>query len=146
MRVVLDTNILVSAGWKPGGLEARVLEMVWSGGLLPFATQWTWAEYERVLRRRNFGALQAWVDSTLPRLDALLHWCVAYERLAVAKDEDDNRFLECAAAAGAAYLITGNGRHFPGEFAGARVRNARAFLLEFEAVHSVPAAHPAYRR
>jgi putative PIN family toxin of toxin-antitoxin system len=33
--------------------------------------------------------------------------------LQVAKDPDDNKFLECADAARADYLVTGNGRHFP---------------------------------
>jgi len=35
------------------------------------------------------------------------------ERLALCSDPDDDRFLECALAARAAFLVTGNVRHFP---------------------------------
>ena len=43
------------------------------------------------------------------------HAClvVPARRLEVALDPDDNRFLECADAARADYLVTGNQRHFP---------------------------------
>ena len=34
-------------------------------------------------------------------------------KLQIAKDPDDNKFLECADAARADSLITGNRRHFP---------------------------------
>ena len=40
-------------------------------------------------------------------------------------DDDDNRFLECAAAAGAEYLITGNLKHYPTTWNSCRVVNAR---------------------
>jgi predicted nucleic acid-binding protein len=34
-------------------------------------------------------------------------------RISASPDESDNRFLECAHASGADYLVTGNKRHFP---------------------------------
>lgn len=130
MRVVLDTNILVSAGWKADGLESRVLSAVLAGEITAIASEWTWAEYERVLRRPKFASIQTWVEATLAQLEARLEWHAVHERIAVASDEADNRFLECALAGGAAYLITGNCRHFPAEHGGVRVRNARQFLIE----------------
>jgi uncharacterized protein len=128
LRIVLDTNILVSAGLKPEGLEARVLAMVWAGELIPLATEWTWAEYDRVLRRKKFAALQDWMETALRRLERHVHWCVSHERLSIATDDNDNRFLECAVTGGAEFLLTGNARHFPAEYAGIRVSGARAFL------------------
>ena len=50
------------------------------------------------------------------------------ERIGVATDEDDNRFLECATAAQAVYLITGNLRHYPRVCAAVTIVNAREFL------------------
>jgi predicted nucleic acid-binding protein len=44
--------------------------------------------------------------------------------------EGDNRFLECAEAAKADFLVTGNKRHFPKGWKGTKVVNAREFLLE----------------
>jgi predicted nucleic acid-binding protein len=49
------------------------------------------------------------------------------ETLTVSRDEPDNRFLECAEAAKADFLITGNLRHFPKEWKGTRVVTARQF-------------------
>lgn len=43
-------------------------------------------------------------------------------------DPEDNRLLECAAAAAADYLITGNKRHFPTRWRKIMVVNAREFL------------------
>lgn len=40
----------------------------------------------------------------------------------------DNRFLECAEAAGAQYPVTGNKRHFPGNWKGTQVVNGREFV------------------
>ena len=47
------------------------------------------------------------------------------EKLAVSPDEKDNRFLECAEAADADYLVTGNKRHFPEQWKECRVIGAR---------------------
>jgi predicted nucleic acid-binding protein len=43
-------------------------------------------------------------------------------------DADDNQLLDCAVAAGAQFVVTGNGKHFPAEWRGVRVINARALL------------------
>ena len=52
----------------------------------------------------------------------------ATETISAATDEDDNRFLECAAAAHAEYLITGNLRHYPGSYGATQIVNARGFM------------------
>jgi uncharacterized protein len=50
--------------------------------------------------------------------------------VAVSPDETDNRFLECAEAAGADFLVTGNRRHFPNVWKTTRIVSARE-LVEF---------------
>ncbi len=45
-----------------------------------------------------------------------------------ASDPDDNCFLECAEAAAADYLITGNKRHFPMSWKKTKIVNTREFL------------------
>jgi predicted nucleic acid-binding protein len=49
-------------------------------------------------------------------------------RLKVTSDPDDNIFLECAAAARADYLITGNLRHFPRFWKQTKAVSSREFL------------------
>ena len=49
-------------------------------------------------------------------------------RLEVTGDPDDNIFLECADAARADYLVTGNQRHFPRFWKKTKIITAREFI------------------
>jgi putative PIN family toxin of toxin-antitoxin system len=112
--VVVDTNVLVSANLKPEGLEAKVVRWVLNRQAQLFLSEPILSEYERVLhyirpsslcRRKSqpfFGWFAAWEKLISPThtLTECLH-------------EADNRFLECAEAAQADYLVTSNQRHFP---------------------------------
>ena len=128
MRVVLDTNILVSACWKPGGLEAQVVELAVSGQVVACVSAEILAEYEDVLSRPKLASIH---DRSLAMLAALRSKAVIVTpscRIAESVDDDDNRFLECAVAANAEYLITGNLRHYPAAHGAVLVVNAREFL------------------
>ena len=48
--------------------------------------------------------------------------------LQVTTDPDDNIFLECADAARADYLVTGNARHFPKFWKKTKVISSREFI------------------
>ena len=128
MRVVLDTNILLSASLKPDGLEAQVVEMAFSGALNACVTEAVIAEYADVLRRDRFRAFRERAESLLARVEACAERVTASDPVTAASDEDDNRFLECAAGAAADYLITGNLRHYPMEWGVTRIVNARGFF------------------
>ncbi len=128
MRVVLDTNILVSACWKPDGLEAQVVELATSGRIAACLSTEIIAEYRDVFTRKKLAAV---TDHAFVILAALEQSAVIVEpetRATGSIDEDDNRFLECAEAAGADFLITGNLRHYPEVWGNTRMVNARAFL------------------
>ena len=49
-------------------------------------------------------------------------------RLEVAGDPDDNMFVECADAARADYLVTGNLRHFPRSWKKTKIITPREFI------------------
>ena len=51
-------------------------------------------------------------------------------RVGISPDEEDNRLLECAEAAEADFLVTGNRKHFPESFRATRVIAPRDFLTE----------------
>ena len=56
--------------------------------------------------------------------------CVRPARtLQVTSDPDDNKFLECADAARADYLVTGNQRHFPAYWKRTKVISSRDFIM-----------------
>jgi len=112
MRVVLDTNVLVSAMLSAAGPCARVVELALEGLLLPCIDGRVLAEYREVLCRTKLGIAPADADSIL-RVFELSAESVSAPPLATKlPDADDLPFLEGAASAGAV-LVTGNLRHFP---------------------------------
>lgn len=131
MRIVLDTNILISACMQPKGNEARVVELVLLGYHTAFVSTALLAEYHEVTSREKFAKTPekfSCLQSTRAKLEAIAKRVYPTTAVSVAKEEDDNRVIECALAAGAAYLITGNLRHFPTEHAGVQILNAMRFL------------------
>ena len=56
------------------------------------------------------------------------HRIIPSRPLQVTQDADDNRFLECADAARADYLVTGNPRHFPKFWKKTKVITSREFV------------------
>jgi putative PIN family toxin of toxin-antitoxin system len=128
MRVVLDTNVLISAALKPDGLEAAVVNGVLAGRLEAWVTAEVWSEYEEVLARPKFAGVRDASRRILDALHASARRTTGSAIEASALDEDDNRFLECACAAQAVFLVTGNLRHYPAESGVTRVVNARGLL------------------
>jgi putative PIN family toxin of toxin-antitoxin system len=134
VRVVLDTNILVSACWKPDGLEAQVVDLAMTGQITACVSSHILAEYRDVLSRRKLASVTARAQELLAALERIALSVEATTQITASIDDDDNRFLECATAAGADYVITGNLRHYPAELAvphgTIRIVNARTFLTE----------------
>lgn len=112
MRIVLDTNVLVSGLLNPAGACGRLLDLVLDGAVLCSADERILREYEEVLRRPRLALPAGPVREVLT---FLRHTAELVAPLPLAKrlpDPDDLPFLEVAAAAGA-ILVTGNLRHYP---------------------------------
>jgi putative PIN family toxin of toxin-antitoxin system len=127
-RAVLDTNVLVSACWKPGGLEAATVALATRCAFTLCVSAAVVAEYRDVFSRKKLANLQSRAVPLLAALEKLWVPVNASVPISAALDEDDNRFLECAFSAGAHFLVTGNLRHYPEIFGITRVVNAREFL------------------
>jgi uncharacterized protein len=128
MRVVLDTNILISACWKPGGNEANVVALAQSGKLIPCVSPAIEAEYRDVATRKKFAKHLPCLEQAMAQLLAAAESFEPIETCTACSDPDDNLLLDCALAAGARYVVTGNLRHFPPEWQGIQVINARTLL------------------
>lgn len=119
MRVVIDTNVIVSALVTRSGNPARVVEAALAGEITPVMDSRTIAEARAVLARPAFatkhGIDPAWSQYVL---DALEDSGIVLETVPTfggsLPDESDRPFVEVALAAGAT-LVTGNARHFPAE-------------------------------
>jgi putative PIN family toxin of toxin-antitoxin system len=128
IRVVLDTNVVVSALLKPAGAEAAVLLLVLEGMVFVGISDAILAEYEDVLSRPKFKRPPEVVKGLVADLRSVGRLVKPKQRVAVSPDESDNRFLECAEALKAHFLVTGNTRHFPQRWKGTEVVTARQFI------------------
>ena len=130
IRVVLDTNVLVSAMLSRHGNEALALRLARSGSFQACVSAALLEEYERVLSRPAFHLPSTSVAQLLHYLRTEALVVAPRMEISASPHEGDNRFLESAEAAKADFLVTGNKRHFPKEWKGTKVVNAREFLLE----------------
>lgn len=105
---VLDSNVIVSGlGWS--GAPARIIEAVLAGELVLVTSSPLLAELRRVLAYPKLA--RAIPDgSRLADLLEMSSVVVEPSRVfAVVEDESDNRVLEAAVAAGADYIVSGDG-------------------------------------
>ena len=65
MKVVIDTNVLVSANLSDEGLPAAILDLAANKTILMFVSPAVLAEYEAVLRRPRLNLSAAAVASSL---------------------------------------------------------------------------------
>jgi predicted nucleic acid-binding protein len=84
-----------------------------------------YAEYEEVISRPRFQRHPDVIAGALGAIREKGIWVRPSQIVRVCSDPDDDAFLECAEAAGAAYLVTGNLKHFPPAWAGARIVTPR---------------------
>jgi putative PIN family toxin of toxin-antitoxin system len=128
IRVVLDTNIIVSALLQPLGPPAQVFVLALGGSIQLCVSGIIYAEYEEVIRRPRLKRSGDIVAATLDAIREKAVWVRPTERVQACTDPDDDIFLECAQAAKADYLVTGNLRHFPTTWSGTRIVTPRWLL------------------
>ncbi len=114
IRVVLDTNILISALLSPQGPPARVFLMaILDPDMQLCVSGDIFAEYEEVIRRPRFNRSDNEIAPVLRTIREKGLWVKPTETVHACSDPDDDIFLECAQAAAAHYLVTGNAKDFP---------------------------------
>lgn len=136
VRLVLDTNVLVSAALKPKGLERTVLLIALTKPARLYASESILQEYDDVLARPELKIRKGLRRQFLQLIRHRSYLVKPKLRLEVAGDPEDNKFLECADSARADYLVTGNRRHFPKFWKQAKVVTAREFV-ELAAPHLI---------
>lgn len=128
-RIVLDTSVLVSAALKPLGPPAQVVYMIALGAIELFVSKDVLGEYREVLARPKFSHLDSEeVSCLLSMIEAAGTMVEPSETLTVSEHPSDNRFYECAAAAAADYIVTGNLKHFSRPYKTTKIVNSRQLL------------------
>jgi putative PIN family toxin of toxin-antitoxin system len=131
LKLVLDTNVLISALLRRHSPPALIVSLILQGDCKLCLSHDIFTEYKDVLARDKFKQLnRANIERLLSVLKYHALW-VEPHTLAdnLVKDAADKMFLECALAAEADFIITGNKKHFPsGCFKGSKIVDPRGFL------------------
>jgi len=111
MRIVLDTNVLISALAFPGSKPDQILACIRRQACELFISPFILSELDRVLQGK-FCFTDKEADVRINAIRIIAHVITPTERIAVVTaNDDDNRILECAAAAQAELLVTGDKEH-----------------------------------
>jgi uncharacterized protein len=137
IRVVIDTNILVSALLNPAGLPAQTLLLVLNGTIEMCVTGPIYGEYEDVIRRPRFQFEETTITALLGAIRGQAVWVKPTAKVRACSDPNDNMFLECAETGFANYLVTGNLKHFPISWEATEVVTPRR-LIEIQAEEKAP--------
>jgi putative PIN family toxin of toxin-antitoxin system len=115
MRIVLDTNVLVSGLHNPDGTPGRIIDLILGGRIQVLYDDRILAEYLDVLARPQLAVSPSLAQAIVGYIR------LAGERLTALPlpqdalpDPDDLPFVEIAIAGGADALVTGNAKHFSG--------------------------------
>ena len=132
VRVTADTNIYISAlnfGGKPleilnaarlGNIELVISQPILNEITRVLLNRFYWPEHDMAVLNQDLGSFTIWVE---PKTIVTV----------ITDDPSDNRILECAAAAGAQYIVSGDNHLLAlKEYAGIKILQPSAFLEELK--------------
>lgn len=129
MKIVLDTNVLVSAFLSPHGAPAAVLQLILSGRVVICFDARILSEYQEVLARGKFGFDATLIEDVLELLETEGELVASVPLNLALPDAADAMFVEVGVAGNADFLVTGNLKHFPAsQHRGLPVVSPREFI------------------
>lgn len=114
-RIVLDTNVLVSALISRSYPAMIVEDLILEEKVEICISDEVMQEYVEVLRRPKFDRFanfRANAEILLSHIQEISLYFKPSQKVEALSDLDDNKFLELAVAADANFVITGNTKHF----------------------------------
>jgi putative PIN family toxin of toxin-antitoxin system len=130
-RVVADTNVLVSA-LQFGGKPKQLLDLAVDGQVDLAVSAEIVEEILRVLGQK-FDRKSEWLTEADRHLRVITRIVAPTEPIrAIEADPTDDRILECAVAAGAEVIVSGDTHLLAlGTFRGIRIQRVAEFLRDF---------------
>jgi len=128
LRLVIDTNVVVSAALKPEGLQRTVVLLAMTKPARWYVSDPIVSEYATVLARPELKIRKSLRQQFLQLIENHAHVVTPSRLGQVTLDPADNIFIECVDRARADYLITGNQRHFPKFWKNTKIINPSEFL------------------
>ncbi|SPD75032.1 Nucleic acid-binding protein contains PIN domain-like protein [uncultured Desulfobacterium sp.] len=134
MRIVLDTNVLISGMINPTGPPGRIIDLMRNGVLKLVVDDRILSEYADVLRRKYFARYfdKTDVEDIIDYLFKNSHYATSRVIIHHMPDKADIPFIEMAITE-TVPLVTGNLRHFP-----AKNRRGCAVLSPAQFIKTVP--------
>ena len=108
MRVVVDTNVVVSAILRDRNPEKAILQLVENPDCEWLASEEILAEYREVLRRPRFGLSPEILARWEERFRAAIALWPVTVPVDFPRDPKDAKFIACVLAAQADFLLTGD--------------------------------------
>ena len=114
---VIDTNVIISALLNRNSNPGKVVVAALSGKIIPVLHNEIFREYKEVCSRKKFHFPEDIVTRLLNRMITRAHFLDRTDSEEIVPDAKDVVFYEVTLTAkdvfDEAYLITGNGKHFP---------------------------------
>ena len=132
MKIVLDTNVLVSGLLSPFNKPADILRLIISGQVRLCVDARILAEYREVLYRPKFRFDRSSLEIILDYICNISEPVNAIPISSPMPDPGDVPFLEVAVAGGVKYLITGNVNHFPAEYRFVQIITPAEFMKNYQ--------------
>jgi putative PIN family toxin of toxin-antitoxin system len=115
MKIVLDTNVIVSALLCPQSLPAKILGLILNGTIGIVYDNNVLVEYIDVLNREKFKINKESIKVVLEFMKSDGEYIISIPQNVRFTDEDDRIFYELYKSGEVDFLITGNIKHFPKE-------------------------------
>jgi uncharacterized protein len=136
VKIVLDTNVVVSGLLNSKGNPATILTLVLTGAVQVCHDKRILAEYSEVLARPRFKFDPVRVREVLTKLEVDGLSFAPSNTMHNLPDPDDEPFLDIARAASADYLVTGNMADYPPDKChGIRVASPANFVTIWRTLH-----------
>ena len=113
MKIVVDTNVLVSGLLTSFGPSGEIVRMVFSGELLLYIDARILSEYQGVLHRPKFNFSKDHIGILIDFIKQYGQFISSSPLKNRLPDPDDEPFLEVAIAGKVRSLVTGNTVHYP---------------------------------
>ena len=108
MKVVIDTNVLLSAALKDRDPETVILFVVSRPDFTWIASKEIIAEYRDVLGREKFALSEEIKQNWFSVLESIIEIVPTESSLEFPRDQKDAKFIACAISSGADFLISGD--------------------------------------
>lgn len=133
LRIVCDTNVLLSLLGFPGGRLDILWEIIQEGGVDLATSDFILQELSKNLRLKAHLESHE-VEEVIRLLKNYARIVSPHQKIAVIREKEaDNRILECAVEAKADVLVTGNFKHIRplGSFQDIEILSPKEFLDKY---------------